>query len=407
MKLQLTSLYKKRIDDGFEFNVLLVGDLFKSTRNHLLFGCTDGRIILYRGDIITNDNINNNNNNNDTTITKITSCIEEVLESKGASIQSLCLSDITRFGGIDIVSGDSHGNLVAFSNHQIIYRDSIGEAISALTTHHSINGDFDIVVGDRSGMITAFKPFQSVQWKVRLPTVVELRRLSLQRGDTEESSTSVDHTSVATTLQSSSSQRIRDIVSYRTVDSYNVECSYTVVSDNTNAIHFIDRGNRVNTIETPAPINCICSGYFDDDQQQQLALGSENGYIYLVGSDMKLRTYCNVGYPITKLYRYQSKSINTKHQHHNGNGNGHGISNGNGVNNKCSNNDDVGLDCLLCIGHFHSLKVYYNKDLICEHIADDWIHTLSIGDVMNRGEEVIVIGKLNNSIEYLKPTVTH
>lgn len=53
------------------------------------------------------------------------------LESKGGPIQSLTLHDVTKFGSIDVISGDSRGTMTILSNGQILDRRHLSD--------HSIN----------------------------------------------------------------------------------------------------------------------------------------------------------------------------------------------------------------------------------------------------------------------------
>ena len=57
------------------------------------------------------------------------------LETKGGPVQTLCLHDVTKFGSVDLIVGDSKGMLTFFGNKQILYKMAISEGcISAVIT---------------------------------------------------------------------------------------------------------------------------------------------------------------------------------------------------------------------------------------------------------------------------------
>eukprot|EP01132_Coremiostelium_polycephalum_P005736 gene5736-7134_t len=299
-KVLLESKLKRQTN--YEFNVLIVGEIFKSTSIHLLVGTVDGKIIVY----LNNREI-------------------EVLETKGGSIQHLELLDTTKFGSKDIISGDSNGNIVIFSNHQILYRESINGSITSIITHHLA---------------------------------------------------------------------IRDMKSVKGKDVFGNGFHYIVLSENSSFVHIMDHGQRLYSIPTPSPVNCMCIGYFNKNLKSiQVALGCNNGIIYLL-HDFKIEPYCEIGYPITKLsklkYQKNNKMVSQQLQQQQQ------------TNIIQQSDQQEELDFLICAGHFHSLKIYYDRVLICNHILDDWVHTMSIGDVENNGETMIVVGKLDNTIEYLQ-----
>ncbi|KAK5577794.1 hypothetical protein RB653_002742 [Dictyostelium firmibasis] len=395
INIELISNFKKVI--GYDFNCVLVGEIFKSTNKHLLIGTVDGKIIVYL---------------NDEEI--------EVLETKGSSIQQLELLDTTKFGSIDVISGDSNGNLVIFSNHQILYRDTINGSITSIITHKLSNNDFNIVVGDSLGLLTSIKPHQNTIWRYKIPSVNQTLN-SLIDSDIIAINPDIKINYDTTTDAITTSLHIKDIKSVEGYDMFKNKFNYLVISENASFIHIVDQGKRLCSIPTPSPVNCMCVGYFDSTLSSlspnasstssssssssssislspQIALGCENGFIYLL-VDFKIYPYCQIGYPITKLNKMKYSDIND-------------YDSNNINNNKNKTNDDDGddnddviddLDILICAGYFNSIKMYYNKKIICDHSLDDWCHTLSIGQVENSGDKTIVIGKLDNTIEYLKP----
>ncbi|KAN0025598.1 hypothetical protein ACTFIU_002037 [Dictyostelium citrinum] len=383
INIELISKFKKVI--GYDFNCILVGEIFKSTNKHLLIGTVDGKIIVYL---------------NDEEI--------EVLETKGSSIQQLELFDTTKFGSIDVISGDSDGNLVIFSNHQILYRDTINGSITSIITHRLSNNDFNIVVGDSLGLLTSIKPHQNAIWRYKIPSVNQTLN-SLIDSDIIAINPDIK-INYDTTNTIGTSLHIKDIKSVEGYDMFKNKFNYLVISENAPFIHIVDQGKRICSIPTPSPVNCMCVGYFDSNLSSsspntsnstssssssnslspQIALGCENGFIYLL-VDFKIYPYCQIGYPITKLNKMKYSDINNDNDN-----------NPNKNNNNSGEVDD--LDILICTGYFNSIKMYYNKEIICDHSLDDWCHTLSMGQVENSGDKIIVIGKLDNTIEYLKPS---
>ncbi|KYQ99703.1 hypothetical protein DLAC_03644 [Tieghemostelium lacteum] len=349
MKLESVS---SKIEIDYELNVLAIGPLFKSKEKHLLVGTTDGTIKVY-----------------------LHNKLVEVLETKGSSILTLELCDSTNFGDIDIISGDSHGNVVIFSNHQILYRDTINGPISSIITHVTSNNDFNIVVGDRLGQVTSIKPHQNVQWKFKVPTLSQtLDTLKMSQLKENES------LGICMVITEQKSQTVKDMVSIvNSVDQFDNSFNYIIISENHNVIHLIDQGRKLASISPPSPVNTMCKGYFDSRYKNsiQVLLGCENGFIYIL-HDFKLDVYCQVGYPITILKTLSLTKPN-------------------------KNTTTPTLDHVICTGDFNSLKIYSNRNLICDHILEDWVSTLAIGDIENSGESLIVIGKLNNTIEFLKP----
>ncbi|EGC35750.1 hypothetical protein DICPUDRAFT_151839 [Dictyostelium purpureum] len=401
--IKLVSKYKKRLD--YLFNVLLVGEIFKSTNKHLLVGTADGKIKVY----LNNEEI-------------------EVLETKGSSIQDLELLDTTKFGSIDVISGDSNGNMVIFSNHQILYRDTINGSITSIINHQLANGDFNLVVGDSLGLLTAIKPHQNALWRFKIPTInqtlntledTDIKRINSHIniesiiGKDQDNINSITDDNSNLKLQQPS-LHIRQIKSVQGYDIYNNKFHYVIICENAPFIHIVDHGKRLCSIPTPSPVNCMSVGYFTNSitsndklsprenknsantTPTQIALGCENGYIYILTQDFKIEPYYQVGYPVTLLNKIKYSEINNKT-----------INNNNNNNNNSNNNDNYidDIDILICTGYFHSIKMYYNKNLICDHSLDDWVYTLSIGEVENNGDKTIVVGKLDNSIEYLKPII--
>lgn len=55
-----------------------------------------------------------------------------MLETKGGPVQSILLHDVTGFGALDLVVGDSNGTVTIFSRQQMLSKRSVGAAVGQL-----------------------------------------------------------------------------------------------------------------------------------------------------------------------------------------------------------------------------------------------------------------------------------
>jgi hypothetical protein len=101
---------------GIKFNVLVVeqnathGKGGKS--NRILLGDIDGKVQSYN---------------------PLSGQIDSQLETKGGSIQVLQSYPITKLSPADILVGDANGNVVLFSNGELLSRQSFSHSITAAT----------------------------------------------------------------------------------------------------------------------------------------------------------------------------------------------------------------------------------------------------------------------------------
>jgi hypothetical protein len=86
-----------------------------------------------------------------------------MLETKGSCIQTMILSDITKFSTSELIVGDTFGEVTLFSKGEILSRQFLSHGVTTLTAHDSY-----IIIGDRGGNITAFRAPNQVLWKKRL-----------------------------------------------------------------------------------------------------------------------------------------------------------------------------------------------------------------------------------------------
>ena len=60
------------------------------------------------------------------------------METKGGSIQSIQLHDLTGFGALDLAVGDCDGVVTLFSRQQILSKHDLGAGITDITIHSDL-----------------------------------------------------------------------------------------------------------------------------------------------------------------------------------------------------------------------------------------------------------------------------
>jgi len=309
------------------------------------------------------------------------------LETKGGAIQQIALADFTRFGDNDLMSADADGNVVLFSNLRILFRASVGHPISSLVITSDTCGYTTLVAGDRSGVVTGF----------------QLHHASTPLWRAQVSSTDVGYKPLSN--QDSTDMAIRCLLSvnlhpmnaakgYAQSDRLS---HYLLVAGSTPHLHFYSEGKRVYSLLMPSLINSMCAGKYtdDSDNKPEIALGCENGYIYIL-KDYAIHKYIQVGHTITHL-QILSSSGNISNSH---------VTNGtlNGNNSYVSINNSQSLhhqvDFLLCTGHFNAIKIYNKSNLIKEISTQDWVHSFAVHGSTREG--TLVAGLANNCIQVYK-----
>eukprot|EP01097_Dermamoeba_algensis_P006328 TRINITY_DN395_c0_g1_i1.p1 TRINITY_DN395_c0_g1~~TRINITY_DN395_c0_g1_i1.p1 ORF type:complete len:235 (-),score=41.16 TRINITY_DN395_c0_g1_i1:476-1120(-) len=138
----LQELWTKEV--GFQFHILKVGSVFKNS-SKICFADNEGKVRIWNG-----------------------TTPETVLETKGSSICALLLADVTNFGSIDLITGDSEGSITIFSNNEILSKKKFfSQEVSALGLYIDAAENPYIVAGDRGGTICCFQPNEN-PWKIRL-----------------------------------------------------------------------------------------------------------------------------------------------------------------------------------------------------------------------------------------------
>ncbi|KAL1925391.1 uncharacterized protein VTP21DRAFT_274 [Calcarisporiella thermophila] len=316
-------------------NSLTIGSPFGLEDEYIIVGNEGGRVSL------VSPNIRN------TPISDVT------LETKGGPIQSLMLQDLTGFKQLDLVSGDSYGNVTLFSRSQILSRDFVGSPVTCLEKYCDTAGEFEIIVGDASGKLTSFRLHEQ-NWKLNLV----------------EQSTSI----ISSGLDSNRMDpAIRCMLYTILPDKFGVETSYLLVCDGTPFVHFIQNGSRVLSIKLPSVINTMCRGNFTrtpvNEKYYQVALGGDDGTVYILDSHERTKVfpYFQLEHPITNLV-----TIRLENQ---------------------------GADSLVCTGHFDKCHILREGEIFLSIPTSDWVHCIAVSDLNCDGKNELIFSLLNGVIE--------
>ncbi|XP_071833588.1 uncharacterized protein [Apostichopus japonicus] len=255
------------------------------------------------------------------------------LESKGGPIQSLTLHDVTKFGSIDVISGDSRGTMTILSNGQILDRRHLSDhSINSLQVDEDLAGNTAIVAGDSGGLLSAVLPFNDL-WKLKLRPEDSVAK---QPGTSQPSVKAL----LAFSGPSSSAGHVTN---------------YILVCDDQNCLHILQQGTKVLTLSTPGPVTAMCSGIFQGssgeiDQRffsmKEVALGCHNGTIYIM-KEFKIlpQAYANIQLPIMHLRQLPSVR-------------------------------DDGLDSILCAGQFRAVLLLHNGQILSRYEVSDLVVTM-------------------------------
>lgn len=113
----------------------------------------------------------------------------------------------------------------------------------------------------------------------------------------------------------------------------------------------------------------MVSGNFTNDKDGllQIAVSCDDGILYIM-EDYEIVRLLSLGTCITKVEKYQKD----------------------------------GKDLLLCIGHFNELIVISGNEIVQRVKTNDWIHLLTVGDIDNDGNDEVIIGMLDHTMQVLK-----
>jgi hypothetical protein len=87
----------------------------------------------------------------------LTGDIDSALETKGASIKVLKSFPITKLSPADILVGDANGNIVLFSNGELLSRQSVSHSITAISIFSEFGSLYQSIKSySRKGSLTSF-----------------------------------------------------------------------------------------------------------------------------------------------------------------------------------------------------------------------------------------------------------
>lgn len=339
-------LWSNKLHDPI--NYLAVGKPFLeelSEENDILIGTTAGRVLILNQ----------------------TKPVEGLLETKGGSIQAIHLHDLTGFGALDLAVGDCDGVVTLFSRQQILSKRDLGSGITDITIHSDQVGGCEIIAGDMNGTVTSFQQ-HDVLWKVNIA---------------EESA------KLATLgLKGRRSPAIKCMLSAVLKDRFDQDMSCLLVCDNWPFVHFLQSGQVTLSLRVPSVIHFMCAGNFlnvdglkrfnKQDKRlagsfkldtQQVLLAGQDGYVYIM-IDFEIFQWIKVGFCLSRLVRFRP-----------------------------SNMPDDETDMLICAGHSDDVLIYHNGEKISNIKTSDWPHAITLGDVNSDGEDELVLGSLDQTIE--------
>lgn len=345
-KISLQTVWKAYLEEAF--NVIAVGVVFKEKAKLLVVGCEDGAVRLYQLP---------HSNNKETFHLKPWKC----LESKGGPIQVIALHDVTKFGSVDIITGDSRGLMTILSNGQILDRQHVSDhSINSLKVDEDLIGNTSIVAGDSSGLVSALLPFSPL-WKFK---VRPEHGVGKQPGTSQPSAKSL----LAFSGPSSPAGHVTN---------------YILVSDDQNCLHVLQQGSRVLTIAVPGLVTAMSSGVFQGssgeiDQRystiKEVALGCHNGTIYIMKEfKILVQPYANIQLPIMHLKEIPSVRGD-------------------------------GLDSLLCAGHFRAVLLLHGGQILSRYEVSDLVVTMETCQTDTDGRVETFIGCRDKTLHAINVT---
>ncbi|KAI8393508.1 uncharacterized protein BYT42DRAFT_551293 [Radiomyces spectabilis] len=347
---QFNKLWSSKLEDSI--NCVVVGKPFLddlSEENDLLIGTTAGRVLILNQ----------------------TKPVECLLETKGASIQALQLYDLTGYGATDLVVGDSGGVITLFSRQQILSKRDLGASVTQIQIHKDLVSGYEIVAGDNSGTVTSFQQYDAL-WKLNVA---------------EESA------KLATLgMKGRRSPFIRCILSATLTDCFGMEMSCLLVCDGYPFIHFIQDGERIQSLRVPTVVRSICAGHFLNTETMknfvttptktqktgngatkldscQVLLAGQDGYVYIM-VNYEIYRWFKVGFCLNKVVGFRPRCLG-----------------------------DHDTDLVVCVGHSNTVHVYKDGQPVATIETSDWPHVVTFGDVNADGQDELILGLLNQTIE--------
>ncbi|GAN05885.1 conserved hypothetical protein [Mucor ambiguus] len=344
--LKFQKLWSNKLSDSI--NCLAVGKPFLeelSEENDILIGTTAGRVLTLNQ----------------------TKPVEGLLETKGGSIQSILLHDLTGFGALDLAVGDCDGTVTLFSRQQILSKRDLGSAITDLNIHSDLAGGCEIIAGDIDGSLSSFQQHDAL-WKINIA---------------EESAKLA---TLAVTGRKSPS--IRCTLSTVLKDRFGMDMACLLVCDGWPLVHFIQNGERILSIRSPSVIHSVGNFLNSKDLRrfkvndhnkrgpeshkldyQQVLMAGKDGNVYIM-IDFEIFQWFNVGFCLEKIMRFRPSAL-----------------------------DESQTDMIICTGHSNEVLIYQNGEQIFHICTSDWPHAITLGDINADGQDELVLGLLDQTIE--------
>ncbi|KAI8351201.1 hypothetical protein EDC96DRAFT_518866 [Choanephora cucurbitarum] len=342
-------LWSSKLSDSI--NCLAVGKPFLeelSEENDILIGTTAGRVMILNQ----------------------TKPVEGLLETKGGSIQSIQLHDLTGFGALDLAVGDCDGIVTLFSRQQILSKRDLGSAITDITIHHDLTGSCEIIAGDINGSLTSFQQHDAL-WKINI----------------------AEESAKLATLGSKGRQSpsIRCTLSTIVRDRFGLDMTCLLVCDGWPLVHFIQNGERIQSLRLPSVTNSLCAGHFISEEGlkrfignrhnkkirtdskkidlRQVLFAGQDGFVYIM-IDFEIFQWFYVGFCLTKIIQFRPSTLKAHES-----------------------------DIVLCTGHSNEVAVYQDGEKISSIKTSDWPHAITLGDVNADGKDELILGSLDQMIE--------
>ncbi|OAD08284.1 hypothetical protein MUCCIDRAFT_105242 [Mucor lusitanicus CBS 277.49] len=327
--LKFQKLWSNKLSDSI--NCLAVGKPFLeelSEENDILIGTTAGRVLILNQ----------------------TKPVEGLLETKGGSIQSILLHDLTGFGALDLAVGDCDGIVTLFSRQQILSKRDLGSAITDLNIHSDLAGGCEIIAGDINGSLTSFQQHDAL-WKINIA---------------EESA------KLATLgVTGRKSPSIRCTLSTILKDRFGLDmaCLLDIINSFAKRNSF---GNFLNSKDLRRfKVNDHNKKSTESHKlnHQQVLMAGKDGNVYIM-IDFEIFQWFKVGFCLEKIVRFRPSAL-----------------------------DENETDMVICTGHSNEVLIYQNGEQICRIRTSDWPHAITLGDINADGQDELVLGLLDQTIE--------
>ncbi|KAI9027257.1 hypothetical protein CLU79DRAFT_833178 [Phycomyces nitens] len=348
-RLCYEKLWASQLDDPI--NCLAVGKPFLeelSEENDVLVGTTAGRVLILNQ----------------------TKPVEGLLDTKGNSIQALKLHDLTGYGALDLVVGDSDGVVTLFSRQQILSKRELGVAVMQIEIYEDQVGGYEIIAGDMHGTLTSFQQHDAL-WKLNI----------------------AEESAKLATLQTAGrrSPYIRCVLSTTLKDQFGLDVSCLLVCDGWPLVHFVQEGEKIMTLRVPSVIHSMCAGHFlttsterllsnqppakihagpdSKIHSKQVLLAGQDGNVYIL-VNYEAHLWFKVGVCLTSILTFRPPWLLEEEP-----------------------------DIIICAGQTNAVFIYHRGKKIGEITTADWPHAMTMGDVNADGQDELVLGLIDQTVE--------